>query len=252
MTDTVLYESDGQIGRLTLNNPGKHNALGRRELDLVHTALERVASEPDTRVLVVTGAGDKTFCAGASLHELNSGGISGDDYQDMTDRLAALDIPTVCALNGSVFGGGVELALSCDFRIGVEGSRMRVPAASIGLCYPLRGIERFVEKLGVTMAKRLLVAAETFSADEMLQAGILDHLVLPAQFSESVNAFAGRIAGLAPLAVKAMKAAIQQAGRDGINWSECAALSEQCARSSDLKEGFAALEEKRSPVFRGT
>lgn len=251
MIETILYESRGHVGKLTLNNPDRHNSLGRKELDLIHAALKRIATEPDTRVLLVTGAGDKTFCAGASLIELNSGEISGDDYQDMTDGIAALDIPTICSLNGNVFGGGVELALSCDFRIGVEGTRMRVPAASIGLCYPLRGIRRFVDKLGVTMTKRILVAAETFSADEMLQLGILDHLVMPAQFNESVNEFADRIAALAPLAVKAMKSVIQQAGAGDINWSNARALSEQCAGSADLREGFAAAAEKRSPVFRG-
>lgn len=252
MTETIHYESRDHVGWLTLNNPDRHNSLGRYELDLIHEALERVGSESETRVLVITGAGDKTFCAGASLQEMDSGKISGDDYQDMTDGIAALEIPTICALNGNVFGGGVELALSCDFRIGVEGTRMRVPAAAIGLCYPLRGIERFVEKLGVTMAKRVLVAAETFSADEMLEAGILDHLVMPAQFRQTVEEYAERTAGLAPLAVKAMKTVVQQAGRGRINWDECVALSEQCAGSADLKEGFAALAEKRTPVFRGS
>lgn len=251
MTDSIIYEFRDHVATLTLNNPGKHNALGRREFELIHAALQRTAAETDARVLVLTGAGDKTFCAGASLQELNSGDISGDDYQDMTDRVAALEIPTICALNGNVFGGGVELALSCDFRIGIEGSRMRVPAATIGLCYPLRGIERFVEKLGVTIATRVLVAAETFSADEMLRAGILDHLVMPAQFDEAVSDFARHIAELAPLAVRAMKKVIQQAGKGGINWSECAALSAQCADSADLREGFRAQAEKRTPVFKG-
>lgn len=251
MSETILYESQDHVGKLTLNNPEKHNSLGRRELDGIHAALECVASAPDIRVLLVTGAGDKTFCAGASLPELNSGAISGDDYQDMTDLIASLGIPTVCAINGNVFGGGVELALSCDFRIGVEGTRMRVPAASIGLCYPLRGVCRFVEKLGVTTAKRVLVAAEVFSADEMLRIGLLDHLVMPAQFDEAVKDYTLRIAGLAPLAVKAMKSVIGEAGAGAINWAEAAELSRICSESSDLKEGFVAMKEKRPPVFRG-
>ena len=251
MTETILYETRGHVGRLTLNNPEKHNSLGRCELDLIHRALDRAAVDPDVRALVVTGTGGKTFCAGASLPELNNGEISGDDYQDMTDSIAALGIPTICAINGNVFGGGVELALSCDFRIGVEGIRMRVPAAAIGLCYPVRGIERFVEKLGVTMAKRVLIAAEIFSADEMLQAGALDHLVMPAQFNDTVDDFAVRIAGLAPLAVQAMKSIIRSACGGNIDQREAAALAERCSASADLKEGFAALAEKRSPVFRG-
>lgn len=252
MTTTISYESRGHVGTLTLNNPDKHNSLGRQEFELIHAALATVASEPDTRVLVLTGAGRKTFCAGASLVEMKSGAISGEDYQAMTDAFAALSIPTICAVNGDVFGGGVELALSCDFRIGMEGITMRVPAASIGLCYPPRGIERFVEKLGVTMAKRVLVAAETFTADEMFQAGLLDHLVMPTQLDETVAGYAGRLAGLAPLAVTAMKAIIQQVGKPGVNQDEIARLSQRCAESADLEEGFAAIAEKRQPLFRGS
>lgn len=235
-----------------LNNPDKHNSLGRKEFDLIHAALATVTSDSETRVLVLTGAGGKTFCAGASLGEMKSGAISGEDYQSMTDAVAALKIPTICAVNGDVFGGGVELALSCDFRIGMEGINMRVPAASIGLCYPPRGIERIVEKLGVTMAKRVLVAAETFSADEMFQAGLLDHLVMPTQFHETVDSYARRLAGLAPLAVTAMKSIIQQVGKPGVNQDDIMRLSQRCADSADLAEGFAAIAEKRLPLFRGS
>lgn len=251
MTDTILYEVHNHVGRLTLNNPEKHNSLGRKELDRLHDVVARVNKEPDTRVLVVTGFGTKTFCAGASLGEMKTGAITGDDYQDMTDAIAALQIPTICAVNGNVFGGGVELALSCDFRIGREGIVMRVPAAAIGLCYPLGGIERFVEKLGVTMAKRVLVAAETLSADDMLQARILDHLVMPAQFDETVNSYADRLSGLAPLAVRAMKSIIQRAGKSDLADSDGERLCRICADSADLVEGFSAIEEKRQPVFRG-
>jgi len=128
---------------------------------------------------------------------------------------------------------------------------MRVPAAAIGLCYPLRGIERFVEKLGVTIAKRILLAAETLSADEMFQAGLLDHLVMPTEFRETVDSYAKRLAGLAPLAVNAMKHAIQQIGKAELNEEELTRLSQACAESSDLAEGFAAIAEKRQPLFRG-
>lgn len=251
MAHTITYESRGHVGILTLNNPDKHNSLGREEFDRIHAALVDVTSASDIRVLVLTGAGNKTFCAGASLGEMKSGAISGEDYQEMTDAFAALKIPTICAVNGNVFGGGVELALSCDFRIGMEGITMRVPAASIGLCYPLRGIERFVEKLGVTMAKRILVAAETFSADDMLQVGVLDHLVMPAQFQQTVDSYAARLAGMAPLAVTAMKFAIQQVSKGDFNEEEIKLLSKACAESEDLKEGFAAIAEKRQPKFHG-
>ena len=251
MTDTVLYSRRGHIGRLVLNNPDRHNSLGIEELAAIRTYLTAISEDEDIRVLIVSGAGTETFCAGASLKQLNVGQIDSDSFQLTTDQLADLAIPTICALNGNVFGGGVELALSCDFRIGLEGTRMRVPAAAIGLCYPLSGINRFVERLGVNLAKRILVASEEFDAEAMLDIGFLDHLVLPGQLEERAEQMAGHIAGLAPLAVRAMKAILQQAAAGTIDLESASVLSRQCQDSADLKEGFAAQREKRTPRFSG-
>lgn len=251
MTDTVLFTKSGHIARITLNHPQRHNSLGEAELSALQRRLDEVAADTDMRVLVVTGAGDKTFCAGAALNQLGAGKISGDLFQSTTDKLAALAIPTICALNGNVFGGGVELALSCDFRIGLTGTRMRVPAAQIGLCYPLSGINRFVERLGVNLAKRILVAAEEFSAADMLHIGFLDQMVEREELESATQALASSIAGLAPLAVKAMKQILQQAAAGKIEQDLAGALSRACLESQDLQEGFAAQREKRTPDFKG-
>ncbi|KZX55018.1 3-hydroxybutyryl-CoA dehydratase [Halioglobus sp. HI00S01] len=251
MIDSILFTRHGHVAQLTLNKPEKHNSLGQQELEAIQHHLKEVASDRDVRVLVVTGAGEKTFCAGAALNELGAGKISGDHFQATTDMLAQLPIPTIASLNGNVFGGGVELALSCDFRIGVEGSRMRVPAAAIGLCYPISGINRFVERLGVNLAKRILVASETFTAAQMLDVGFLDHLVTSEGRAEKTSALAEHIAGLAPLAVRAMKDILQQAAGQGIDPEAANVLSHLCLESDDLQEGFAAQREKRKPVFSG-
>ncbi len=251
MTATILYEKTGHVTRIVLNKPERHNALGADELTALQGHLETVEADSDARVLVITGSGDKTFCAGAALNELGAGKISGDFFQQTTDRLAALRVPTLCALNGNVFGGGVELALSCDFRIGVQGSRLRVPAAQIGLCYPLSGINRFVERLGVNLAKRLLVAAEEFDAEAMLAMGFLDQLVPRPALEKHCDEMANRIAGLAPLAVQAMKDILQQAAAGGIDMERATELSRRCAESDDLQEGFLAQREKRAPRFSG-
>ena len=251
MKKTIEYSRAGHIARMVLNNPERHNSLGRDELEAIQACLQAVASDEQVRVLVVTGAGEKTFCAGASLSELGAGEISGDCFQATTNMLASLDVPTICALNGSVFGGGVELALSCDFRIGIEGTRLRVPAAAIGLCYPLEGINRFVERLGVNLAKRILVASEEFDAEAMLEIGFLDHLVLPGQLNGRVDKLAQHIAGLAPLAVQAMKNILQQAASGSVDMALAQKLSTRCLESEDLQEGFAAKREKRLPRFKG-
>lgn len=251
MTDTILYSRAGHVGRLVLNNPERHNSLGQEQLSAIALHLAEIAADPQVRVLIVTGAGEKTFCAGASLQQLGAGQLSGDYFQTTTTQLAELPIPTICALNGNVFGGGVELALSCDFRIGIQGSRMRVPAAAIGLCYPLSGINLFVERLGVNLAKRILVASEEFDAQAMLDNGVLDHLVLPGNLDESANDLAQRIAGLAPMAVRSMKKILQQAAAGSVDVEQAQELSRLCSESEDLQEGFAAQREKRKPRFKG-
>jgi enoyl-CoA hydratase len=251
MTDTVLFEIDGPVARLTLNNPARHNSLGETELRAIQLSVDEVNANSEVRVLLVTGSGEKTFCAGASLNQLDEGKISSDFFQATTDKLAATRVPTICALNGNVFGGGVELALSCDFRVGVVGSRMRVPAAEIGLCYPVSGINRYVERLGVNVAKRILVAAETFSSEDMLTIGFLERVVPAAELQATCAEMADNICGLAPLAVQAMKQILQQAASGDIDLEAATKLSQICAVSDDLQEGFAAQKERRAPVFTG-
>ena len=251
MTESILYEQVGHVGRIVLNAPERHNALGRQELESLEQRLNQIESGGEIRSLIVTGAGEKTFCAGASLAELEAGDLDDDSFQKTTRRLSMMSVPTICALNGNVFGGGVELALSCDFRVGIEGARMRVPAAALGICYPLSGINLFVERLGLNVAKRVLVGSEEFDSDAMLSIGFLDHLVLRSQLEEYAMAFARRIAGLAPLSVQSMKKILHQLSAGGVDVDEVRALSEMCKRSEDLQEGLSAQRERRQPRFSG-
>lgn len=251
MTESILYQRSGHVGRLTLNNPERHNALGREQLEAMQTTLAAVAADDQVRALIITGSGEKTFCAGASLQELSAGEIGDDLFQQAAARLAAMEVPTICAMNGDVFGGGVELAVSCDFRIGVEGSKMRVPAAAIGLCYPLEGIQRFVQCLGVNLTRRILVASEEFDAAAMLQIGFLDRLVLRPNLQDTADAMAQHIGGLAPLAVRSMKEILRQIAGGQLDSAEAAQLVARCLGSEDIQEGFAAKREKRAPRFAG-
>ena len=251
MTDTIQLHVRGTIAEITLNNPTKHNSLGKIELDALAACLQTVANDETLRVLVIKGAGDKTFCGGASLLDLRKGVITGDDFQAVTDLISSLTIPTVAALNGSVFGGGAELALSCDFRIGCAGMVLRVPPATMGLCYPISGICTFVRKLGPTLSKRLLLAAEKLIDDELLALGFLDHLVLPAEFEQTVDRYADQLAANAPLSVQGMKQIIDQIMNGALDKGWAQAIADQCWNSADLQEGLAAQKDKRSPVFKG-
>ncbi|MEZ5572023.1 MAG: enoyl-CoA hydratase-related protein [Halioglobus sp.] len=251
MTDTILYSSEGHVARLVLNNPRRHNALGREQLDAMRIRLTQVAADPQVRVLILTGTGENTFCAGAALQELSEGQLGDDFFQQVMGQLADLRIPTICAINGNVFGGGAELAISCDFRIGITGTRLRVPAAAIGLCYPLSGLQRFVESLGLQNAKRILVASEELSANSLLEIGFLDHLVEPQELVPFAGKYAQDIASLAPLAVQSMKQILRQSAAGKIDLIAVEALYRECLKSNDLQEGFLAKREKRKPRFNG-
>lgn len=242
---------ENAIATLTLNIPERHNALNGDNIDQLCGHLENIAKNPGIRVLIVTGSGNKTFCAGAALDQLDSGAIDGDHFAAMTDKLAALSIPTIAALNGSAYGGGSEIGLACDFRIGVKGMRVFVPPARIGLCYPVKGIERFVQTLGVNTAKRLLLASEEFNAEQLLEIAYLTQLVERDQLTQTASELAQRMAGYAPLAVQAMKQICQQVAAATFDRKTANTIAQACNNSADLKEGMLATREKRKPVFTG-
>jgi enoyl-CoA hydratase/carnithine racemase len=251
MSEMIELTIDENVARLTLNNPARHNALEHGDMLAFIAALDQVAADPRLRLLVITGRGEKSFCAGASLSQLDSGEFQSDVYEQLTAKLEALPLPTICALNGSVYGGGVEIALCCDFRIGLRGSRMFVPPARLGLCYPLTGLRRFVSRLGMATSKRLLVGGETLIAEEMWRVGFLDYLVDRQDLDSTLQALVDRLTGLAPLAVQAMKQLINQIGGGDYDASRAADLYQQCLNSQDLQEGLRANREKRLPRFRG-
>ncbi|MEO0436457.1 MAG: enoyl-CoA hydratase/isomerase family protein [Pseudomonadota bacterium] len=249
MSDTIQYELSDTIATLRLNREGRHNSIGAQELKQMDATLELIERDSNVRVLIVTGAGSKTFCAGASLDDLNTGKITPEGFQRVMQRVAELPIPTLARVNGNIFGGGTELALSCDFRIGVVGTRVRVPAASLGLCYPPYGIERFVERLAGNLPRRMLLGAETLGSDELYRLSFYDYLVEKEALDERTDELAIHLDGLAPMAVRAMKELIRRVEAGNVDEERAKELFVGCEASDDLQEGFAALREKRAPSF---
>lgn len=248
MPNTISFQQQEGIATLSFDNPARRNALGSEELDAIEGALETL--DATTRVLLITSSDDRIFCAGADLTQILDGSLNGDRFQSMTNQIAELSIPTIAVLTGNVFGGGAELALSCDFRLGREGIAMRIPAAAIGLCYPVQGIERLTKRLGVPLAKRLLVAAETFSADDMLALRLVDRIVPAAQLREEAEAYARALLALAPMAVTSMLTIIRQLEVGELDQKTAADLASACAASEDVQEGILAQREKRSANFK--
>jgi len=248
----IKLSMEGPLARLTLDHPERHNALTRDGLEQLHAHLEQLENDKELRALVVTGTGDRSFCSGASLDQVQAGAVDGESFQAMADRLAALPIPKLAAMNGSAYGGGVELALCCDFRFGVTGMKIRVPAAAFGLCYPPAGIQRYVTRLGVDSAKRILVAAETLDAAELLRIGYLHRLCSPADLPRLADEWARQLSQLAPLAVRAMLAICNGAADGSVPSEQMGKWAERCNASADLREGLQAALEKRPPKFTGS
>lgn len=250
-SERVRLDIDGDVARIVLDAPEQHNALEADDLVAFRSHLERIDADDSVRVLAITGSGGTTFCSGASLAQLESGDISGELFETLTDRLAAVRVPAICALNGSVYGGGGEIALCCDFRIGVTGARLTVPAARLGVCYPLGGLTRYVQRLGLTVAQRLFLAGEEFDAHEMLRVGFLTQLVSPEELPRATDRLAARLASHAPLAVQGMKRILSQVASGNVDVEEACGLSARCASSSDMQEGLRAKREGRAPMFEG-
>ena len=161
MSDSVLLAVDGSTATLTLNNPAKHNRLRPEDLRRIAQLLDQAEAVPDLRVVILTGAGERSFCSGFDIGSIPAGaGVEGDGFEGMVARVAAVKVPVIAALNGGVFGGAADLALACDFRIGVKGMRLFVPPARLGLHYYPDGLRRFVEKLGPNIAKRVFLENE--------------------------------------------------------------------------------------------
>lgn len=248
MSDTLSFRQQDGIATLSFDNPARRNALGSRELDAIEAGLATL--DEATRVLLITSSDDRIFCAGADLTQILDGSLNGDRFQSVTNQIANLPIPTIAVLTGHVFGGGAELALSCDFRLGREDIVMRIPAAAIGLCYPVAGIERLTRRLGVSLARRLLVAAETFSADDMLALRLVDRIVAAEQLRAEADKYAQSLLALAPMAVASMLAIIRELELGALDRGHAAALANACSESEDVQEGISAQREKRSANFK--
>lgn len=248
----VRLDRDGPVARVTLDRPESHNALQATDVRTLLSIFESLRTDAALRVLVVTGAGEETFSAGASLPQMQSGEMSGEIFDTLTGALADVPVPTICALNGSVYGGGAEFALCCDFRVGHDEIRLSVPAARLGVCYPIGGITRYVQRLGLAAASRILLAAEEMEGRELHRIGYLTHCVGRTELAAEVDALVGRLTSLAPLAVRAMKELLLAAAAGSPDPDRARALVRRCADSADFAEGMAAWNERRDPRFNGT
>jgi enoyl-CoA hydratase len=259
MSDTTasppVLERDGARATIRLNRPQHLNRLQAGDLDVMLDLFDRIEADPALRVLVLTGTG-RAFSAGYDLNSVAERAVSaveqrsaGSAFEAMVNRLEDIGVPTICRLNGGVYGGSTDLALACDFRIGVDTCEMFMPAARLGLHYYKSGIVRYVTRLGVDNAKRLFLTAERIGAAEMLRIGYLTAVVPAEALDEEVDRLAGLLARNAPVAMRGMKRTINEFARGKLDEEAADSRHRESMRGEEIKEGIAAFSEKRPPRF---
>jgi enoyl-CoA hydratase len=249
-----ILERDGARAVVRLNRPRHLNRLQPEDLDVLLKLFAEVEADPALRVLVLTGTG-RAFSAGYDLGSIAERAATaqqqtaGSAFEVVVNRLEDLGLPTICRLNGGVYGGATDLALACDFRIGTEACEMFMPAARLGLHYYASGIKRYVSRLGVDNAKKLFLTAQKIDAAEMLRIGYLTAMTPVKGLDAEVDRLASLLAGNAPLAMRGMKRTINEFARSALDEAAADRRARDSMHGEEIKEGVRAFGEKRPPKF---
>jgi enoyl-CoA hydratase/carnithine racemase len=244
---------EGRIATITLRRPEVGNRLELEDLELLRAQLREVNAAPGVLVLRLRGQG-RHFCSGFNLAQAAERGAvaaAGGSFEALAGEIEQARPVTIAAINGSFHGGATDLALACDFRIGVAEAHMFVPAAQIGILFYRGGMERYVRQLGLRVARRVLLAAEALDAQQMLACGFLDQIVEADALAPAVDAFSQHLAGMAPLALLGMKKHLNRIAAGTLDADELRRDIAQADASQDQREGVAARMQKRKPEFHG-
>jgi enoyl-CoA hydratase len=256
--ENLLYEKRDGIGFVTFNRPKVLNALNRKTMEELNDSLIAARDDQEVRVLILTGAGEKSFVAGADISELAvqtpvSGKETAAFGQSVLQRLEALGKPSIAAINGFALGGGCEVALACTIRLASKTAKLGQPEVKLGIITGYGGSQRLASLCGKGVAQELCLTGEMISADEAHRIGLVNHVYEPAELLPAAKALAKKIIANAPLAVKYTMEVIER----GTQMPQAegqfleTALFGLCAATEDMKEGTRAFLEKRPAQFRG-
>lgn len=259
-TERLLARIDGPVGWMVFNNPGRRNAVSLEMWEAMPLALERFEDDPAVRVIVLRGAGEQAFVAGADISQFEqqrSSAASVAHYDAISGRATAalgqVGKPTIALIHGYCIGGGVGIAAACDLRLAADTAKFGVPAAKLGLGYAMPGVKQLMDLVGPAYTKEIFYTARHFNAAEAHAMGLVNQVVPAGELDATVQGVCDMIAANAPLTIHAIKRTVGELSRNlaGADQALSDRLVAACFASEDYVEGRRAFMEKRKPVFTG-
>jgi enoyl-CoA hydratase len=256
--ENILINADNSVTTITINRPTKLNALNRATIEELHLAFEAVAKDKQTRVVILTGSGEKAFVAGADIAEFSNFSVeegvqlAAHGQDSLFNFVENLRIPVIAAVNGFALGGGLELAMACHIRVASDNARMGLPEVSLGVIPGYGGTQRLPQLIGKGRAMEMIMTAGMVTADEAYRTGLVNHVVPQAELLDFCNAIAQKVMKNSPVAISMAIKAVNANYKEGENGFDTEIKSfGKCFGTEDFKEGTAAFLEKRKAVFPG-
>ncbi len=258
-TEKMLARIEGSIGWMTFNNPARRNAVSLEMWQAIPTILDRFENDPAVRVIVLHGAGEAAFVAGADISQFEktrSSPESNAEYdhalEDASKRLYECSKPTIAMIHGYCIGGGVAIAVCCDLRIAADSAKFGIPAVRLGLGYGHKGVKKLMDLVGPSYTKEIFFTARHFSAAEAQTMGLVNRVLPTPELDAYVRGYCDTIADNAPMTINALKRTVAELVKGAeADLALTDRLVKACFASQDFVEGRRAFMEKRRPVFRG-
>ncbi len=256
----ILQRSADGVGVITFNNPEKRNAISLDMWEGLGHALTELRDDPDVRVVILVGAGDKAFVSGADISQFEKTRHNAEASEEYAKKSAAQRAlladypkPTIACIRGFCLGGGMQVAMLTDIRIASENSQFGIPAAKLGIAYGYDGLKHLVSLVGPSWARLLMYTGMRIDSAEAVRIGLVDRVVPDAELWDATSEIARTISGNAPLAIQAAKITIAQVLKDPEkrDMDAITAIGTACMDSEDFREGRQAFMEKRKPQFKG-
>ncbi|GEP50083.1 enoyl-CoA hydratase [Flavobacterium noncentrifugens] len=256
--ENILTARENGITTITINRPTKLNALNKETIQELHQAFETAGNDPETKVIVITGSGEKAFVAGADISEFanfsveEGAQLAAHGQEILFDFVQNLRKPVIAAVNGFALGGGLELAMACHIRVASDNAKMGLPEVSLGVIPGYGGTQRLPQLVGKGKAMEMIMTAGMVAAEEAKQYGLVNHVVAQTELLDFCYGIAQKIRRNSPVAISQAIKAVNANYEDGVNGytTEIKAFG-KCFGTEDFKEGTTAFLEKRKAAFSG-